>query len=351
MAAFWVIGDIHGMYDPLHFLLKQIYLFELGHHTSEKLEKSSKIIFLGDYIDHGPSSKQVIDLLLDLQKAWDKQFVYLSGNHEDMFLHFYHQTDFYKIDPNLWFYNGAETTLLSFFDAPGYFSTIMDSTYLKHAESPSVLNSVLGIITDIDSRYIDFFENLKYAHSEQIIVNGKLHNLAFFHAGYAAMDDFDIFEPTYATLTQKQIQNQLKPRNFFEYNEFRRQYHLDMEYDNVWTREFFGQKLFNYILFHGHTPVLFVWESFKLQNFDLTHPVISFGNGVFYDFNSPKLYDFKQLSCVNLDTGAVYGGALTAVYVSEQLLNTTGEMIFLQVFTGKGYRGGNLEIKRVKFNV
>ncbi len=351
MAAFWVIGDIHGMLDPLHFLLKQIYLFELSHNRTENLEKSTKIIFLGDYIDHGPNSKQVIDLLLTLKDSWDKEFVFLAGNHEDMFLHFYHQTEIYQMDPGLWFYNGAQTTLMSFFDSPDYFDSILDITYQKNINSPSVLNSIFAAVTDLDQKYIDFFNNLKYAHSEQITVNGRLHNLAFFHAGYAAVDDFDIFEPTYATLTKKQIQEQLKPRNFFEYNEFRKEKKLDLNMDNVWSREYFGQKLFNYILIHGHTPTKFIWNTFKLQEFDLTHPAITFGKGQFYNFNSPKKYGFDQLSCINLDTGAVYGGALTAMYFSEDLLNLSGEIILMQVITSKGYRTGNLQTRRIKFKI
>ena len=47
----WAIGDIHGMFDPLKRLLAEIRLME---ESDDPLER---VIFIGDYIDHGPSSK------------------------------------------------------------------------------------------------------------------------------------------------------------------------------------------------------------------------------------------------------------------------------------------------------
>ncbi len=53
--AFWVIGDIHGMHDPLKQLLIEI---DKNNYFLEEEEKADTIIFLGDYIDYGPSSKE-----------------------------------------------------------------------------------------------------------------------------------------------------------------------------------------------------------------------------------------------------------------------------------------------------
>jgi serine/threonine protein phosphatase 1 len=45
---------------------------------------SDQLIFVGDYIDRGPASRQVIDSLLELEKTCST--VFLRGNHEAMIL-------------------------------------------------------------------------------------------------------------------------------------------------------------------------------------------------------------------------------------------------------------------------
>jgi Calcineurin-like phosphoesterase len=72
----FVIGDVHGCVDELDRLLDA-----LAPGTADRL------IFLGDYIDRGPSSKGVIDRLLRLRRE-GPQCTFLKGNHEDMFLAF-----------------------------------------------------------------------------------------------------------------------------------------------------------------------------------------------------------------------------------------------------------------------
>lgn len=66
------VGDIHGCYRALKTLIKII-----------QPEQSDRLIFLGDYVDRGPDSRLVVDLLLDLQTRC--QTVFLMGNHEIMF--------------------------------------------------------------------------------------------------------------------------------------------------------------------------------------------------------------------------------------------------------------------------
>lgn len=68
----FVIPDVHGCYKTLKALIKQI-----------KFNKTDVIYFLGDYIDRGPNSKNVIDFIIDLKS---KHEVYcLKGNHEAMY--------------------------------------------------------------------------------------------------------------------------------------------------------------------------------------------------------------------------------------------------------------------------
>lgn len=63
------IGDIHGCYNALQTMLELI-----------QPSKEDLIITLGDYVDRGPDSKKVIDILLDLQDTHNT--VHLMGNHE-----------------------------------------------------------------------------------------------------------------------------------------------------------------------------------------------------------------------------------------------------------------------------
>jgi len=71
----YVIGDIHGCYDELMELLDKIM-----DHAKEK----HQLIFVGDYVDRGPKSKEVVEQIRWLQ---DKEgAIALMGNHEDMII-------------------------------------------------------------------------------------------------------------------------------------------------------------------------------------------------------------------------------------------------------------------------
>lgn len=87
----FAIGDIHGCYDEL---------IELVQKCENYLPGEKKYIFLGDYIDRGPMSAQVLDWMMN--QNVDK--VCLMGNHEDMFLHY----------PADWMSNGGLQTVQSF---------------------------------------------------------------------------------------------------------------------------------------------------------------------------------------------------------------------------------------------
>ena len=81
----YAIGDIHGRMDCLTDLLEKIAL----HRRSYKGHVT--IVFLGDYIDRGPSSREVLSLLSDKNLAealLADEIIFLRGNHEDVLLHF-----------------------------------------------------------------------------------------------------------------------------------------------------------------------------------------------------------------------------------------------------------------------
>ncbi|MDP0490547.1 MAG: metallophosphoesterase family protein [Verrucomicrobiota bacterium JB023] len=93
----YVFGDIHGCRQPLENLLKRI-----------SPGKDDLIITLGDYVDRGPDSRGVLDLLLDLQSHHN--LVALTGNHEIMML------DALEGPPSsgFWLLNGGIETLESY---------------------------------------------------------------------------------------------------------------------------------------------------------------------------------------------------------------------------------------------
>ena len=98
MTRLYAIGDVHGCIDALNELLIKIQKDAKG--------EKHKIIFLGDYVDRGPDSKAVIEKLMDLeqQNGPHLEYIFLRGNHEDLF---------FRGDHN-WIYNGGGTTINSY---------------------------------------------------------------------------------------------------------------------------------------------------------------------------------------------------------------------------------------------
>lgn len=96
-----VVGDVHGCYKTLRRLVEEI----VG------VSKDDKLYFVGDYIDRGPSSKQVLDYLIELKNN-GYQIYPLKGNHEEMLINAY--LDQSSNNFLLWMMNGAETTFRSY---------------------------------------------------------------------------------------------------------------------------------------------------------------------------------------------------------------------------------------------
>lgn len=66
------IGDIHGFSRTLETLLDFV------------APENDRLIFLGDYIDRGPNSRQVIEKLIELSD--NPNHVFLRGNHDEWLL-------------------------------------------------------------------------------------------------------------------------------------------------------------------------------------------------------------------------------------------------------------------------
>lgn len=108
----WIIGDCHGCYYSLLDLLNKV----------QSKDSSAKFIFLGDYVDRGRHSKEVIDLLIQLQR---EQHVCLRGNHDDVvdwILNKHSISDLIELTSSLaeehvvlwWLRNGFGATLKSY---------------------------------------------------------------------------------------------------------------------------------------------------------------------------------------------------------------------------------------------
>jgi len=123
----YVISDIHGCYFTLRELLNKI-----------GLSKEDEIYFLGDYIDRGPNSKEVIDYLIELKKSGYNLHT-LKGNHEEMV--------FDSIELEEWTEGAAET---------------LNSFGIKH-------------FNQLDKKYVNWLTRLK-----PYLENG---NHIFVHAG------------------------------------------------------------------------------------------------------------------------------------------------------------------------
>ncbi len=98
MDKIFAIGDIHGNFDRLQKLINKLPI------NKEK----DTLVFIGDYIDRGSFSKEVIDYVIELCSKF-AYIVCLSGNHEQMFLNY-----LAGIDEMTYLHNGGNMTLLSY---------------------------------------------------------------------------------------------------------------------------------------------------------------------------------------------------------------------------------------------
>lgn len=114
MSSKWVIADVHGCFKTLKALME------------DKIcpSPTDTLYFLGDYIDRGPQSKEVIDYIRELQRS-NMHIVALMGNHEESMIQSILEAKsqqkkwlgiFKKalFTRNAWYNFGGETTMASF---------------------------------------------------------------------------------------------------------------------------------------------------------------------------------------------------------------------------------------------
>ncbi len=127
-----LVSDIHGCYQTFRYLLESEWGFSYD----------DELYILGDYIDRGPASRQVVDYILSLRQNGYTVHT-LIGNHEDMMLEAMND----ELQFRNWLINGGNTTLASFGihypdefheDYQQFFNELdyyyeLDSAFLVHA--------------------------------------------------------------------------------------------------------------------------------------------------------------------------------------------------------------------------
>jgi serine/threonine protein phosphatase 1 len=100
----YAIGDIHGRADLLRRLYRAIADDAAGARDRRRIA-----VHLGDYVDRGPDSRGVIDLVLGAPLE-GLECVFLKGNHEQLMLDFVDGTG----NALMWLYNGGDATAASY---------------------------------------------------------------------------------------------------------------------------------------------------------------------------------------------------------------------------------------------
>ena len=75
MAKLFAMSDIHGYLDEFICALSKVDLSD----------KNNRLILIGDYIDNGLQSFQVISKIIELEELYPNQIITLLGNHEEWF--------------------------------------------------------------------------------------------------------------------------------------------------------------------------------------------------------------------------------------------------------------------------
>ncbi|HEY0221437.1 MAG TPA: metallophosphoesterase [Lactovum miscens] len=134
MANIYAMSDIHGHYKELQNSLK---LFDL------KTNPCDKLIFVGDYVDNGEYSYEVLNKIMELENQYSQQVIVLLGNHDewlcDWLFHDYSDLASYAT-------GFGNETVRSFIDLNTYLKltkNISSNLLLSFDEIASEINGVL----------------------------------------------------------------------------------------------------------------------------------------------------------------------------------------------------------------
>ena len=197
MREHWVIPDIHGCVNTLRALIEDMI----------QPSKHDWLYFLGDYIDRGPSSKEVIDYIMYLQKE-EYNIRTLLGNHEEFLIKSYEE----------------EMNLKSFMGIKQ--KNLKKKDWLFHGGKDTMKSFMLHDLKDFPLEYLDWMKNLEYYI--------ELENFFLVHAGF-----------------------NFKLKNPFEDKD-----------SMLWIREYEidKEKIGNKRIIHGHVPVSLEFIDLSIKN-------------------------------------------------------------------------------------
>ncbi len=292
----WVIGDIHGLFDPLNYLLNYL-----------KKTFYTHLAFVGDYLDNGPSSKEVIDLLMTIP---EEKATFLLGNHEYLLLNALENNPVQVENPiEYWLENGGKSTMASY--GYEYFSRFKANFPVTHYQ---------------------FLKRLKISDKFVLKNSQNTLQLAIVHSGV---------DPN------KKVKHQLKLSDYNEINTAVLSDKLVLKRTPFFIRKHFfhahPSAWKKYLVVHGHTPTQTLPR--RLANLhpprkETARTILKHG---FYYNHLPYLRKHpnkEKTVSVDIDTGAVTGNRLSAVGFSTDNMGTDKMLIdIVQVDVSKAYKG------------
>lgn len=148
----YAIGDIHG-YDDLLEAMQQAIAVDLEKYPTEQ----ALIIYLGDVIDRGPNSLDVIDMIIDhkANPPANTQVMCLRGNHDDWLIAFVDDASI--VSP--WALKGGLETLASY--------GLSKDDVLAAVADPDIAEALRQqFLSALPERHKDFMLSLPLSHSD-----------------------------------------------------------------------------------------------------------------------------------------------------------------------------------------
>ena len=168
----YIIGDVHGCLKTLLALIK-------------KLPTDEEIILTGDLIDRGPSSKEVVQWVMDNSDRCRS----VVGNHEQMLLNAHKEPDINNMD--IWTWNGGIATLDSYFP-----ETIKKNVFYRIDEDEHNYLARLNELKqarnriDIPQDHLDFFESMpQYIKEGDLFISHTSWNMRIPFENVIKLDD------------------------------------------------------------------------------------------------------------------------------------------------------------------
>ena len=205
-----MIPDIHGCAKTLRALIEDLI----------QPSKHDWLYFLGDYIDRGPSSKEVVDYVMFLQKE-EYNIRTLLGNHEDYLI------KSYEDELNLKSIMGIKQT------------NKKKKEWLFHGGKDTMKSFGISDLKDFPKEYLEWMKSLEYYI--------ELDNFYLVHAGF----NFKLKDP-------------------FEDKD-----------SMLWIREYEidKKKIGNKRIIHGHVPVSLEFIDLNIKN--KSYQYIDLDNGCY----------------------------------------------------------------------